>query len=727
MMGMKEKITSSVWKKKHLRGEQIMFKKNIWIVGLLAALAIMFAGCVDAFVEDNSGVETVVFDLQETIKDLEPQGFWTDDDWTPVFKDTPFMMCGGPANGEYSLIKEGGVNKVKVEKMGPTWGVGFDIYHAAKKDACIGANFKAGDVVTIKGTASADGLIADTDGKSKRLGDVDLGKTFDATFTLSAADVANIKSANPQSLRIHFKDGNGTERKGTIIIEQITVTGIRKAGDEEKAIDYDTVEGKGNYVVPDIAYAAGGVTTYYVDLNKTRYSDITTQLPAAVITGPTKAGVTPAFKNGKLTITFDKNGQGVYFPLDDTLLRIVKSARVEQNYKVEAIFDGTLSTDTVTNAYRGDWTNGTGGNWNISNSTFSVSTSAQVSDPWELSINGGNGRTVNDLQGIVLQARPVNNIGSAIAGGPYTLTIKSIAIRFTPPGTAATVTSVTSLAFVLNQPRAGATADKTISGTGFTGVVKWTPALPGNGKFDKSETYRAEVTITPNLGYSIAVGATGSVTYNPSAGGVAASITSVYSAATKTVITADFPRTKMYNELSPGQIYKLSTSGVLDLTDNKFGNFGKDIQSPLENAGGTSKYGFDNSTDNGDTVSPTGARGVVVTGVDANWKGVTILLSAIDAGIEPNLYKVSVVVTGKVLAVKDGTSGGKMRISSGAGDYSTLIEDTANKDVGGTFTLTYTEIRANQTANGPLRISNDDTNITSFIITDVTVTNNGPR
>jgi len=242
-----------------------MFKKKAWIVGLLAALAMMFMGCVDAFV-DEGGVEKEVFNLQDALSSAPLGVIANDAAWTAIFKDTPFMMCGGPSNGQYSIINDGGTKKVKVEKMGPTWGVGFDIYNnggAGNK----AASFKKGDVLTIKGTASADGLIANTNTSGEsRLGGVDLGKSFDATFTLTADEVGKIKSGNPKALRIHFKNNNGSERKGTIIIEQITLTGKRGAGDdvvETPTPDNDDYEVGTVYTVPDPDDSA----SFYMDLN----------------------------------------------------------------------------------------------------------------------------------------------------------------------------------------------------------------------------------------------------------------------------------------------------------------------------------------------------------------------------------------------------------------------------------------------------------------------------
>jgi len=194
--------------------------------------------------------------------------------------------------------------------------------------------------------------------------------------------------------------------------------------------------------------------------------------------------------------------------------------------------------------------------------------------------------------------------------------------------------------------------------------------------------------------------------------------TAEWNAITRT-LSHTYPVTAGFPELKNGQLYKLTTDVLI--TGNNLS--GKDLTKPLENAGATSKYcKADGATTAGD------AEGAVVTGVSQNWHGITILLNAIDVGIDPSVYKVKVEVTGKVLAVKAGTNGGKMRISSAAGDYADLVIDTADKNVGGTFTLTYPEIRDTQKGtNGNLRISNDDTNITSFMVTEIIITNEGPR
>jgi hypothetical protein len=222
------KITSPVRERKHLRGEQIMLKKNLWVAGLMVVLAIMF-GCVDPVAEEEGGETVTIFDLQEVIKDVPAGVIVGDSDWSAIFKGTPFMMCGGTSNGTYEIVDNNGYKGVKVSKMGPDWGVGFDVYNADTADGTVGVAYRGGDEIHIEGTSDAGSqlILNINPAGEKRLGDVSYDGDFEGTYKLTSADVGTIRGGSPQTVRIHYRSGSANGRKGTIVINELTVKGKR--------------------------------------------------------------------------------------------------------------------------------------------------------------------------------------------------------------------------------------------------------------------------------------------------------------------------------------------------------------------------------------------------------------------------------------------------------------------------------------------------------------------
>jgi len=251
-----------------------MFKKNVWIVGLITVLAIMFAGCVDPVAEETGGEVVEIFNLQKVIADVPDGIIATDDAWSTIFKGTPFMMCGGPANGEYSIITEKEVKKIKVDKIGPDWGVGFDLYNADANGAT-GAGFRGGDELYFKGKAASPGLIFNvkTNGE-QRLGNVEFTGDFESTQKVTSADVGLIRGGNPQAIRIHYKNGNGTSRKGYIILEELVLKGSRSGVQDVYADDF-TISGvaqskyfvTGLKITPKKGKSDGRQTVYYQSID----------------------------------------------------------------------------------------------------------------------------------------------------------------------------------------------------------------------------------------------------------------------------------------------------------------------------------------------------------------------------------------------------------------------------------------------------------------------------
>jgi len=499
MMGMKEKIISPVWEKKLQRGEQIMFKKNIWIVGLLTALAIMFVGCVDPALEDNSGVETVVFDLQEVIDGLPAGIIATDDDWSAIFKDTPFMMCGGPANGEYSIIKEKGVTKIKVDKMLQSWGVGFDLYQDAKPDACIGAKFRAGDTLYIKGT-SVKGLIcnANTSGE-KRLGDIDLDGAFEETFTLTADQVSAIKGGNPKSLRIHYK--SGVDRQQPIIIEQIVLTG--KRGGNESESQY-VIPGNGSYKVPTGTLPR---EEFYVDLNGATQAAMNASVELDAKLEANKLSFTLAGTNDRA---------GIYIPFSADVAKAFQGA-ADAGYSIAVTFDGTVATPTGKDPANFRWfiTNGSGGDYATTNLVTATGPTAGTST----ALAGGTLTFFNQnkaVKGFLIQTTSkytpatTNEDGTpkdAEKDPQAKIEITSIKFKFN--ANADTIGAITTAqgTITINFPEPGWAPSSAIDSTGVTGSVKFLPN-PAFGKFEKNTVYRAEITVTPKAGIYIPLAGT---------------------------------------------------------------------------------------------------------------------------------------------------------------------------------------------------------------------------
>jgi len=205
-----------------------MFKKNLWVVGLIAALAIMFSGCVPPVGGDDSGEEIEVVNLQKIIAG-EADGLLDTAAWGALFDSTPFQKCGSP---NFTIITEGGVQKLKIDGMVNGWGEGLDLTMAK-------AGFKSGDVLYIKGRVDSgkNGLMVNGKGGAYyRVGEWNSNDdnggdgTFEKTFTLTGDDLTAIKTGSPQVIRLHYGPSDGDARKGTIIFEQITLNGIRGGG-----------------------------------------------------------------------------------------------------------------------------------------------------------------------------------------------------------------------------------------------------------------------------------------------------------------------------------------------------------------------------------------------------------------------------------------------------------------------------------------------------------------
>jgi hypothetical protein len=696
-------------REKLLRGEQIMLKKNVWIAGLLMGLAIMFVGCVDAVVEDDSGVWMTVTDLQEIIKDVDPQVL-NEEKWNAIFDDTPFKMCG-ESNGKFEIIDAGGGKKaLKISQMTANWGVGFDVRSASNPSANVkGVNYKGGDKITLKGSTDLENkLTLNTKGENGigKISNWSATGSFDTTLELTSAEASDIKANSGKgSLRVHGDSPSAAGRIGTIIMEEFKVEGKRGAGDIEPPPPVYTIAGAGDYMKP-----ADTATEFYLDLGLTVLSQLNdpSKFPAAKIV------------RDKMTVKFDTNTQGVFVPFTPELKRIILSKKVQGAtfaYYIDGELDNYFATDPITNQIRCGFANDGGGDWNVTDlPAINTATGFNANRSLTWSGNFTNAKT----QGFIIQARQNGNnqpipLVSGGADVSYTATIKSIKIVITG-GSAPS--PITALAVTLEAPRAGATAATTVTGTNFAGTVKWSPAL-NEGKFERTQVYSAEIAITADYGYDITAT---TATVNSTAAS--------YNPGTQ-VVSKTFSRTQAFNELKAEEIFRL--------TDYIKNIDGKNIGPSLANAGGS---GAEVTVESGNKI------GLTQSGVTADWNGIDIVLSKIDVGIDPALYKVKVVVTGKVLEVtSDASSDGQMRISSAGSPYQNPPTGSAyenysadNLTTDSVFTCNINEIASNYLTNGAgnqgaLRICNNATGssepktikISSFIITEIVITNEGLR
>jgi len=446
-----------------------MFKKNVWIVGLLAALAIMFAGCVDALVEDDSGVETVVTDLQAIIKDV-PVQVLNEDKWNAIFDNTPFKMCG-ESNGTFEIVEVSGKKALKVSQMTANWGVGFDARSATNASAHVkGINFKAGDVITIKGSTDlADGIALNAKGENgmSKLSNWSGTGNFETTVTVTSAEATEIKSNSAKgSLRIHGGGDSGPGRIGTIILEEFKVVGKRGAADVEPPPKDYLIPSTGTYVPP----TATSVYEVYLDFNGAKYSELNGDDDPTAEISATKLSI--KYKTGV-------NRQAVYIPFSDDLKALIKAA-AGAGYTITVTIDATLGGLTD---YRWAITNGKTSEWATSNIISNALTgvlnnlSDQNSDP-----NGfifqSNGATLGT--GV-----DITSIKFVFAGGSVTLP-----------------KAISDKAIKISFPLAGWIPSSGIDSTEVTGTVKFLPT-PIFGKFEKNSTYYAVITITPKAGIYI--------------------------------------------------------------------------------------------------------------------------------------------------------------------------------------------------------------------------------
>jgi len=297
-----------------------MLKKNVWVAGLLAALVIIFFGCVEALPPPEGEVVEVV-NLQTIIADAPDGVIEGDTGWDAIFGKTPFQKCGNP---QFTIITDGGVKKLKVDNMVNGWGEGLDLYNLDNADKnIVGIDAGAGDILIIKGTINpvGNGLKMSNGGGKAKFEQWTSGAEFDKEYKLIAANIGEIRGASPQAIRLSYSDPDGDARKGTIIFEQIifkkVITGARDVYDTDFEVTnfvYQKDWVNGVTITPKKGKSAGNITTYYESAANPAYAK-STVIPQATGTYKVTFDVAEELdKNGKpkFKATSDLSGGSMY-------------------------------------------------------------------------------------------------------------------------------------------------------------------------------------------------------------------------------------------------------------------------------------------------------------------------------------------------------------------------------------------------------------------------------
>jgi len=477
---------------------------------------------------------------------------------------------------------------------------------------------------------------------------------------------------------------------------------MRSAGDTIELPDY-SVNNAGDYNVGVLTAAANEV---YLDLSEAVKFNLTPD-PKAFVAYVAKSNTTTGELYAKFTVKTD----GIFIPFADDVKAKLQQA-VKDGYTFNVVINGSTSAAASATNANVRWCFGqdTGSNWNISNMIQSSNFANALSGKLDTFTVVGN------MKGLVIQAGGGNVADIA----PYTARINSIKVTINPPTKA-----VSSISFTLGQPVAGLPAPASVSGTGWTGAVTWSP-IPPNGKFAVSTTYYASVALSPTADYYILPNVAVSIN----------GVSAAYDVVGKTVSKTGYSATDaVIRPLPTGVLWDVDTSGWL-----------------TDSAGQTSLYGRDDPvTGNAQgpavaiTISDTGAnKGITLTSaadqIDNYSCAIDIKLVGIDDRLDPAFYKIKVVVTGKVLRVASHAtaSKGKMKIGGKDNPWSEIAKSADDLGVDDTFTLTVAAIPADfnilptQGNGGTIRIQSDAPSsnkayINSYIITGITISNEGER
>jgi hypothetical protein len=651
-----------------------MFKKNVWIVGLFAALAIMFVGCLEPEADTSGDLqETVVFDLEtdEGIQALKVGRLTFTDADNPIAP----LVKAGEIPGHISRFEAvAGPNGISLKYISvASWGPGVDFNNSV-------FNFREGDVIKVAGkilSGSGKVQLNCKVGAENAIASFDGTGAFSLEATLTAAQVGDIKGGNPSAIRFEARTG-GLE----IQIDTINIKGMRSASETpDPEPEYD-ITGAGKYLPP-----ASSGNDIYIDLNEALIGSAltpATNLPYAYITAD------------NLIVNFDTDRQTIFIPFTD-----------EVKDKIVAAAKNAFTFDVTIIGIQGGWLRwcigaDRGASWNMTNMIGGSATSTFNAVQVLKAGDGGSNYIPDDMNGIVMQVRPTND-GAALAT-PFKMVIGSIKVTPKPPTKAVDAADI-KIAPPTAGIKAPASVDITIpaptpanpsaTAVAAKGAITWSPALPPNGAFAVLTTYSATIVVTPNPDYYFTNMADITVSDGTQ------DIGGLYLSGT--VYTGDFDETgATLALLKDGELWKLSDW----LTTNTTMGW------PLQNA-------------NGSTVT-TG--GITVTNATASWHGFDIMLDKIDEQVNPAVYKIKVVVTGKVTALTTTGTKGKMKLGGAESPYNEIIV-SGELDTNDTFTLT-SEIPADFITNGNqrVRIQNGlNVNIKDFIVTEIVVSNEGAR
>jgi len=657
-----------------------MFKKNLWIVGLvgiLTALTMAFIGCVDPYVDAGGAddIEQTLFTLSDVIKDIPDGDYSSNDLFNAVFNGTPLSKCGNP---KYEIKTVDGKKVFVTSNMTATWGEGFDLY-SDNNDSTFGLAFRSGDTIRVKGTADADKkfvLAISNQAQISSWNAMDDGAgVFDKTFTISSAEAGTISSnglANGKNvIRFHFIDG-GAGRQGTITIEEIVVVGRR-------APDFlgegGSGGGLGGYVKPSGGTDSSGQTYFYVNANK----------PEAVVFKADgnsfikSVGEPPVLKEEELATV------AIEFPISNVTGST--NQRPTMGFKlsaaeVDAILSGSTvdieliaSDDSTTATYRfamGSLNGEPGGAWNSTyvwgpHNVANTLTTYNGSFSWE-----GDKKDKGRVEYLIVQKIGGVDVASV-------LTIKSIKLTVLLP------LVISNFSIDIDAPVAGHKPTTEINHAQLAGKITWSPTpvseitldggkkLPGP-RFEKNTTYTATVALEPKAGFSLDGWPNGTpfIITTSNNNNTTANANKTYSVITKRLTGIAFDVT--------GATYELThLDGVFDsdLNDTyaKDANYVKTVYS-LTSA--TSGAGYA-----GAGATPTfleGGINVVRDSTTQGWQGLdTIDLTATALGITPVTRKYKVTVYGYLIGTAanasmslDGHDGVSTPISTYPGAFATV-------------------------------------------------------
>jgi hypothetical protein len=450
-----------------------MFKKNLWIAGLIVVLAIMFIGCVDEYQPPAPEGEIVtVLDLQEVLKDV-PAGVLTNAKFNEVFNGTPFKPAGNVGSGvDIEILDVSGKKALKVSPH-ETWGSGIDVRDIATADGNTGVNYQIGDEIYIKGNAGASFQLTHGGGAYAFLDWHPAGGDFEETLVLTKKEVDDAKLAVPPNRPATIRLNNdASNRFAVFTINELVIKGYRKTGDKPEPPppppDF-SIPATGTYAPP-----AGTLpyNEFYLNLGKAEFSKLN---------GATPVNPTASITASALNIEFTAQPQAVYIPFSADLTNLIKSAATA-GYKISVTIV-TTAAPTATK-YRWAITNGETSSWATSN---------RVSDSLTGDLTNLSDQN-SDPNGFLIQC---NNTPLG------TMNITSIKFAFVgnanPPGAIATAQKAITISF----PLAGWAPVSTIDSTGVAGSVKFMPDPSVFGKFGKSTVYYAIITVTPKAGIFI--------------------------------------------------------------------------------------------------------------------------------------------------------------------------------------------------------------------------------